>query len=147
MVPTPPSQDTIVDCQPDSSHATPWISGSRTLIAGGLGSFRLSVGRNGCPDAELIAAATSGRGATGPEYVGQLAPGAGDFGGGPFGRDGGGGATCTGVGLRRGALFPAGVGASGGAWLRRGGADGPAGTATDGGPEREAHRAAAAPRA
>src|SRR5438445_11264904 len=107
MVPRPPSQDSMVDCQPLSSQPMPCTSSSRTEMAGGLASFRLSVGRYVRPAAVLIAAATSDRGATGPVSFGQVAPGGGvpGPGGGPAGGGGGGFATVTGFGLGGGAFF------------------------------------------
>src|SRR5689334_23165862 len=85
----------MVDCQPLSSQPMPWMSSSRTVIAGGLVSSRLSVGRYERPAAASIAAATSERGATGPVSRGQEAPDGGALGPGGLPPGGGGGGLAT----------------------------------------------------
>src|SRR5437764_887627 len=100
MVPVPPSQATIVSCQLLSSQATPCTSWSRTVIAGGLASVALNVGRYDRPAAAPIAAPTAERGDTGPQYVGQSAPGLGElvWPPPPLACSGGGAATTIGFG-------------------------------------------------
>src|SRR5205823_3737819 len=68
MVPIPPSQARIVDCQPLSCQATACIRFTGTLIDGAL------VAQKCVPAAVSSAPCTVALVAPGPVYVGQVAP-------------------------------------------------------------------------